>query len=63
MTAKEAAERLGLSETRVKQLINAGKLIAEKRGRYWEVSESELLRFIQLERASGHPVWVAKQRR
>ena len=43
LTTREAAQRLGLKTTgAVRQLILAGRLQAEKRGRDWFISEDEI---------------------
>jgi excisionase family DNA binding protein len=40
LTTSEAAQKLGISERRVRQLINEGKLEAHKLGRDYAVEES-----------------------
>jgi len=42
LTTKEAAEILGVNRSRVRQLILAGRLKAEKFGRDWLINESDL---------------------
>jgi excisionase family DNA binding protein len=42
VTTKEAAERLGVTVTRVQQLIHAGRLPAEKKGRDYFIKEEDL---------------------
>jgi excisionase family DNA binding protein len=42
LTTKEAAERLGVTPTRVQQLIGAGELPAEKMGRDYFIKEDDL---------------------
>lgn len=42
LTTKEAAEKLGVTVTRVQQLILAGRLPAEKKGRDYFISEDDL---------------------
>lgn len=42
LTVYEAAERLGLSHQRVRQLIDQGRLPARKVGRDWVILESDL---------------------
>lgn len=42
MTVKEAAEALGISEGRVRQLIGEGVLDAEKFGGLWVVTEDSV---------------------
>lgn len=41
-STKEAAEKLGVSERRVRQLISEGKLQAHKLGRDFAIEESAL---------------------
>jgi len=55
MTTTEAAEILGVSQARVRQLILAGRLPAIKHGRDWMIKRSELLRFTKLIRTPGRP--------
>ncbi|MDQ4122558.1 MAG: helix-turn-helix domain-containing protein [Acidobacteriota bacterium] len=42
LTSKQAAEQLGISDARVRQLVLAGKLPAEKFGRDLIILESDL---------------------
>jgi excisionase family DNA binding protein len=42
LTTPEAAERLGVTVTRVQQLIAAGRLPAQKRGRDYFINEDDL---------------------
>ena len=42
ITAPEAAARLGVTDTRVRQLILAGRLPARKFGRAWLIEASDL---------------------
>jgi excisionase family DNA binding protein len=42
LTTKEAAERLGVTVTRVQQLIAAGRLPAEKMGRDYFIKQEDL---------------------
>jgi excisionase family DNA binding protein len=42
LTTKQAAERLGLSIPRIHQLINEGRLLAEKVGRDYVIREEDL---------------------
>ncbi len=54
-TAKQAAERLGVSTTRMRQLIFEGTIKAEKAGRDNFIPESEVKRLESLERKTGRP--------
>lgn len=47
LTATEAAVRIGVSSGRVHQLIGEGKLMAERKGRFVRVNESEVTRYIR----------------
>ena len=49
VSVKEAAQRLGISETRVRTLLGNGQLGGEKIGRTWVVSEAS----VERRRASG----------
>lgn len=42
LSTTEAAEKLGVSERRVRQLINEGKLAAHKLGRDYAIEENSL---------------------
>jgi excisionase family DNA binding protein len=53
VTTKEAAQILGVTPARIRQLIKAGRLIAEKRGRDHLIEEPEVQRFKRQGRRSG----------
>lgn len=53
LTTKEAAERLGVTAARVRQLILSGQLPAEKFGRDLVIKESDLS--LVKERRIGRP--------
>jgi excisionase family DNA binding protein len=53
LTTKEVAERLGVTVTRVQQLIGEGKLPAEKMGRDYFIKEDDLK--LVAERKRGRP--------
>jgi excisionase family DNA binding protein len=53
LTTKEVAERLGVTVTRVQQLIAAGRLPAEKMGRDYFIKEDDL-KFVE-DRKPGRP--------
>lgn len=42
LTTKEAAEQLGVTVTRVQQMINAGRLPAEKMGRDYVINADDM---------------------
>jgi excisionase family DNA binding protein len=54
LTTIEAAEKLGVSERRVRQLINEGKLKAHKLGRDYAVEEAEL-KSVKIYGKAGRP--------
>ena len=45
MTVPQAAERLGISEKRVREYCRAGRL-GEKIGRQWIITEADFTRFV-----------------
>ena len=47
-SAKEAAEKFGLSEKTLKDWLRAGKLKGEKSGRAWKIAESVLRDYLKL---------------
>ena len=53
LTTSEAAERLGVTRWRVSQLINDGRLKAEKYGQIYLISEKDLVTVA--ERKNGRP--------
>lgn len=53
LTTKEAAGRLGVTVTRVQQLIAAGRLPAEKMGRDYFIKEGDLK--LVADRKPGRP--------
>jgi excisionase family DNA binding protein len=53
LTTKEAAERLGVTVTRIQQLIGEGKLPAEKMGRDYFIKEDDLK--LVADRKRGRP--------
>lgn len=58
LTTKEVAARLGVTVTRVQQLIAAGKLPAEKMGRDYFIKEDDL-KLVE-DRKPGRPKKEAK---
>ena len=42
LTTQEAASELGIKPARVRQLILAGRLVAEKHGRDWLINPDDL---------------------
>lgn len=53
LTTKDAAERLGVTVTRIQQLIAAGRLPAEKMGRDYFIKEDDLK--LVADRKPGRP--------
>lgn len=53
LTTKEAAQRLGISDARVRQLVLSGKLPAQKFGRDLQIDEKDLEKV--KERKAGRP--------
>jgi hypothetical protein len=59
ISPRAAAERLGLSVTRVRALIASGQLIATNIGLdrpLWAIEEDELARFAALDRPAHRPM-------
>ena len=53
LTVAQAAERLGINTSRVRQLILAGRLKASKFGAAWQIAEKDLKAVA--ERKAGWP--------
>ena len=53
VTTREAAQILGVTAVRVRQLIKDGRLVAEKRGRDHLLEDREVQRFKRHGRRSG----------
>lgn len=51
----DAAEELGLSTNRVRELIHSGSLPAQKLGREWAILRPDLEAFKKKERPPGRP--------
>ena len=56
LSVRDSAARLGLSERRVRALIESGGLDAERIGRSWAIRKRDLDDFVVLERGSGRPL-------
>tara|TARA_R100000458_G_C8265445_1_gene240543 strand:+ start:203 stop:394 length:192 start_codon:yes stop_codon:yes gene_type:complete len=55
-TTKEAAESLGISSSRVRQLIRSGRIKATKlQAGLWLIEEEEIKNFSSLSRRAGRP--------
>ena len=54
LTAKQAAEKLGVNDSRVRQLIQSKKLPAEKYGNLWLINESDL-ELVKDRKPTGRP--------
>ncbi len=61
LTTTQTAERLNVSQTRVRQMIIEGIIKAEKVGRDNFISESEVKRLEGLHRKAGRPKKAAAQ--
>jgi hypothetical protein len=53
MSLREAADRCGISTSRLRRLASRGVLSAQKIGSYWAVSERAMADFEALERPHG----------
>lgn len=54
LTAKQVAEKLGVNDSRVRQLINGKKLPAEKYGNLWLIDEKDL-ELVKDRKPTGRP--------
>jgi excisionase family DNA binding protein len=61
LSLRQAAEKTGLSASRMRRLAEAGVLKARKTGAYWIVSASALAEFMELERPAG--ISLARRKR
>ncbi|KKM88427.1 hypothetical protein LCGC14_1258770 [marine sediment metagenome] len=48
LTVSEAAELIGVTEGRVRQLLKSGDLLGEKFGTQWVITRAEVDRFAQI---------------
>ena len=55
LSVAESAERLGVSPARVRALIKAGQLPAEKSGRAWVLREEDVLQRVASRPRAGRP--------
>ncbi|MEA2633416.1 MAG: hypothetical protein QOH92_183 [Chloroflexota bacterium] len=53
----DAARRLGLTDVRVRQLIDEGRIAATKVGRTWVIREEDLSEYSKKQRRPGRPLW------
>ena len=58
LTAKQAAKALGVNDSRVRQLILAGRLPAQKFANVWLIREKDLAKVS--DRKTGRPGWLKK---
>jgi excisionase family DNA binding protein len=65
MTVKEAAERLGLSESRVYELVSSEQLPATRvHGKAWVIRRKDVERFAELPPGTpGHPKTLKARRK
>lgn len=61
LTVTEAAKVLGLSDVRVRQLCQQGRLGTKAGPRAYLISKAELEEFRRVERPTGNPEWIAKR--
>ncbi len=54
LTAKQVAEKLGVNDSRVRQLIQSKKLPAEKYGNLWLINEADL-ELVKDRKPTGRP--------
>ena len=59
LTCKQAAKALEVNDSRVRQLIQAGRLPAHKYGPMWLIQEKDLVKVA--DRKVGNPNWVKKR--
>lgn len=59
LTTAQAAEILGLDQSRVRHFILEGRLRAEKYGKTWLIREAVLTRFQEQQRPAGRPKQIA----
>jgi len=55
LSVQESAERLGVNERRVRQLIELGRLPAQKVGRQWIVDSQDIAQMLAADRKAGRP--------
>jgi len=53
----EAARRLNLTDVRVRQLIDEGRIAATKVGRTWVIRGEDLSEYSKKQRRPGRPLW------
>ncbi len=58
LTTTQAAKALGVNNSRVRQLILAGRLPAQKFGHIWMIKEKDLAKVA--DRKTGRPGWLKK---
>src|SRR3954453_6451562 len=56
IAVKDAAQRLGVSESRIRQLLAAGDLDGHRIGRAWLVDGDDFARLQGQQRRSGRPI-------
>ncbi|WP_179500775.1 helix-turn-helix domain-containing protein [Nocardioides daedukensis] len=56
IAVKEAAQRLGVSESRIRQLLVAGDLHGRRMGRAWLIDSDDVARLQGQQRRPGRPV-------
>jgi excisionase family DNA binding protein len=61
LTTKDAAKRLNVDPSRIRQMVLGGIIKAEKFGRDLVIAEDEIKRIEQLERRPGRPMKVKSE--
>jgi excisionase family DNA binding protein len=63
VTVKEAAKMLGISDSRVRELLGTGQLPGTKRGGAWWIRRRDVEAFAKLpEGKAGHPRALRRRR-
>lgn len=60
LTTAQSAAILGVTRCRIRALIKAGRIKAERHGRDWMLREPEVRRFAEVVRKPGRPTSAAK---
>lgn len=58
LTVAEAAQLLGVTDSRVRQLLISGELPGEKFGSTWAIKKADVTRFSKIERKPGNPNFI-----
>lgn len=55
LTADEAAQMMGTNDSRVRQLIAEGRLVAVKKGKEWIIAKPSVERYLTTKSRRGRP--------